>query len=83
MTQTATDTRHIGREGRKLLEAIQGRFAKEEYGRFVAIDVDSGDYFLGETGIEATKKAQAEHPGKVFFLGRIGCRTTYTFKGRR
>jgi hypothetical protein len=27
------------------------------------------------------KLAQARYPGKVFFLGRIGHRTVYTFKG--
>jgi hypothetical protein len=45
--------------------------------------VDSGDYFIGKTGIETTRKAQAQYPGKLFFLGRIGYRTAYTFKGRR
>ena len=83
MTQTLPNTRQIGREGRRLLESIQGCFAREDYGKFVAIDVDSGEYFLGETGIEATRKAQAKYPGKVFYMGRVGCRTAYTFKGRR
>ena len=83
MTQTLPDTRQIAREGKRLLESIQGHFGEQDYGRFVAIDVDSGDYFLGETAIEATRKAQAKYPGKVFYLGRIGCRTAYTFKGRR
>jgi len=83
MTQTFPNTRQIAREGQRLLEAIQTEFDQRDYGQFVAIDVDSGDYFLGETGIEATRKAQAKYPGKVFYLGRIGCRTAYTFKGRR
>jgi hypothetical protein len=45
--------------------------------------VDSEDYFVGGTAIEATRKAQVKHPGKIFFLGRIGYPAAYTFKGRR
>ena len=83
MTQTLPNTRHIAREGKRLLESIQGQFGEQDHGKFVAIDVDSGEYFLGETAIEATEKARAKHPGKVFYLGRIGYRTAFTFKGRR
>ena len=83
MTQTVPDTRQIARKGQRVLDAIQGRFEEKDYGKFVAVDVDSGEYFLGETAIDATREARAKHPGKLFFLGRIGCRTAYTFKGRR
>ena len=83
MTQTLPDTRHIAREGQRLLESIQGHFGEQDHGKFVAIDVDSGEYFVGETAIEGTENARAEHPGKLFFLARIGYRTAFTFKGRR
>ena len=83
MTQPVADIRQIGRDGQKLLEAIQSRLREQDFGKLVAIDVESGEYFLGETGIEATRKAQARHPGTIFFLGRVGCRTAYTFKGYR
>jgi hypothetical protein len=65
------------------LETISPELEEKHFARFVAIDVDIGDYFIGETGIEATRKAQAKYPGKIFFLGRIGYRTAYSFKGRR
>lgn len=83
MTQTLPDTREISRKGQRLLDSLQSHFSEQDHGKFVAIDVESGEHFVGETAIEATERAQAEHPGKLFFLGRIGYRTAFTFKGRR
>jgi hypothetical protein len=83
MTQTLPNTRHIAREGKRLLESIQAQFGEQDRGKFVAIDVDSGEFFLGETAVDASEKGRAKYPGKVFYLGRIGYRTAFTFKGRR
>jgi hypothetical protein len=38
----------------------------------VAIEVDSGDYFIGYDAIEATQKAKKKYPDSTFFLVRIG-----------
>lgn len=73
----------ISQKGQRVLEALLQELKGKHFGRFIAIEVDSGEYFLGDTAVEATRKAQAKHPGKIFFLGRIGYRTAYTFKGRR
>lgn len=81
--QERPDTHEISKKGQRVLEAISEELAKQHFGRFIAIEVDSGEYFIGDTVIDATRKAQAKHPGKIFFLGRIGYRTAYTFKGRR
>ena len=48
----------------------------------MVIEVDSGEYFLGDTSVEADKKARAKYPGKVFFGGKIGYRAAVSFKGR-
>ncbi len=73
----------LSSKGRQIFRGLPPELAAEHRGRFVAIDVDSHDYFIGDTGIEATRKAQEKYPEKLFFLGRIGYRTAYTFKGRR
>jgi hypothetical protein len=73
----------ISQKGQKILDVLAQTLAAQHFGRFIAIEVDSGEYFLGGSVIEATRKAQATYPGKIFFLGRIGYRTAYTFKGRR
>ena len=70
-------------KGRQIFETISADLTEGYRGRLVVIAVDSGEHFIGETGIAATRKAQATYPGQFFFLGRIGYRTAYTFTGRR
>lgn len=41
-------------------------------GQIVAIEVDSGDYFVEKSVAEAGRKARAKHPGKFFYFVRIG-----------
>lgn len=50
-------------------------------GRFVAIEPDSGRYFLGDTGIAALRSARSEISGKLFYLVRIGHRAAYNIGG--
>ena len=81
--QDRLDSQEISQKGQKVLDTLPQPLVTQHFGRFIAIDAESGAYFLGDTAIEATRKAQAQYPGKIFFLGRIGYRTAYTFKGRR
>ncbi len=46
-------------------------------GEIIAIDEDSGDYAVGETVLEAYKKAAKQHPGKTFIFKRIGFNYVY------
>lgn len=46
-------------------------------GKFVAIDVESGDYFLGANPLEAHKKGQKKHPYKKFFYKRVGSKAAF------
>jgi hypothetical protein len=43
---------------------------------FVAIEPDSGDYFLGKTLSEAIQSARQVHPNRLAFALRIGHPTT-------
>ena len=76
------DTRRIGEKGRELFKKISEELKTDYRGKFVAIEVDSGDYFIGDTSVEAGKKARGKYPGNVFYLGRIGYRAAVSFKGR-
>ena len=50
-------------------------------GRFVAIEPDSGRYFVADTGISALRAARGAIPGKLFYLVRIGYRAAYNIGG--
>ena len=43
---------------------------------FVAIEPESGDFFLGKTLSEAIQAARAAHPGRVPFALRVGHTST-------
>ena len=50
-------------------------------GKIVAIEPESGDYFIGVTTMEALRKARNRHPGKAFVFKRIGYRWTHRQAG--
>jgi hypothetical protein len=80
--ESEVDIRKIGEKGRELFKKISEELERDYRGKFVAIEVDSSDYFIGDTSIEADKKARKKYPDKVFYLGRIGYRAAVSFKGR-
>ena len=41
-------------------------------GEVVAIEVESGDCFLGKTVVEAGNKARQKYPDKVFYFVKVG-----------
>jgi hypothetical protein len=49
--------------------------------RFVAIEPESGDYFLGDTFDEAVKAARTEYPSRLSHTIRIGHRAAFHMGG--
>ena len=41
-------------------------------GKIVAIEVESGDYFIGDTPLKAGIQGQQKYPNKQFYFKRIG-----------
>lgn len=83
LVQEQLSLREVSERGQNILETLPEELKEQHFGQFIAIEVDTGQYFIGDTAIEATREAQRKHPDKIFFLGRIGYPTAYTFKGRR
>jgi hypothetical protein len=76
------DIRKISQQGQQLFAALDPELRDKHHGQFIAIEVESSDYFIGKTAIEANQKARTKYLEKVFFLGRLGYRTAFSFKGR-
>ena len=49
-------------------------------GEVVAIEIESGHYFIAKSAVEAVKKGKTRHPNKIFYLKRIGYKALYSFK---
>lgn len=47
---------------------------KKKYspGDVVLIEPGSGDYFIGQTTVEAYRKAKRKYPNKIFFSAQVG-----------
>jgi len=65
-------TKELCSKGEKIYAKIKEKLEPTLNNKFVAIEVDSGDYFIGNDAIEAADKARERYPGSVFFLVRIG-----------
>ena len=49
-------------------------------GEFVAVEPDSGQYFLGSTASAALVAAHAALPNNLFYLTRVGRETAHTVR---
>lgn len=74
----AINPEQIAEKGEEVYRKIKARLEKKHRGEFAAIEVDTGDYFLGDDQIEAVEKAKKKFPNKIFYFVRIGFPTAYT-----
>ncbi|MBA3426228.1 MAG: hypothetical protein H0U04_17210 [Rubrobacter sp.] len=79
------DKDEIARRGKELYERrvreeVEAGGANE--GRFLAIDVDSGDYEVGDDALGATAKLRRKKPDAVVYLMRVGRPTAFRLGGR-
>ena len=62
----------IAKKGSKIYKKIKGNYDPKYHGQYLAIEVKSGDIFLGKDGVEAMEKAEKKYPDTVFYLQKIG-----------
>lgn len=75
-----TERHDLRARARTIYEAIRDRLEPSLKGKIVAIEVESGEYFVRETVLDAANKARARHPEKVFHFFRIGFPTVYMWR---
>ncbi|MFQ6121203.1 MAG: hypothetical protein ACE5KE_15105 [Methanosarcinales archaeon] len=54
---------------------------KEKKGMIVAIEPETGNWFLGKNVLEALKKARKKYPHGIFYFVRVGCPSAHVHKG--
>ena len=64
-------------KGNIIFDKINKILSAKYKGKLVAIEVESGDYFIGDSGLEACKKAREKYPDKIFVVKRIGFEYAY------
>lgn len=58
---------------KKLDEKLSPKFR----GKIIALDTETGDYFIGNSELEAYKNAVKKYPNKQFVYKRIGFHSTH------
>jgi hypothetical protein len=72
-TATATDHRELARRGEEYYDRVlRAKLEPKHVGKYLAIEVESGDYALGDNTLDALDRAEAKHPDCVFHLMRVG-----------
>lgn len=74
-TYQNVDIHKIATKGNEIYESVKTRYAKDK-GKFLAVDTESGDVFLGDSNSEAVEAAKREYPSHVFFVVKIGYSAT-------
>ena len=63
----------VSRRGEEIYEReIRGLVEKDQMGKILVIDIESGEYEIDADPIAAGHRAHANHPDGVFYAIRIG-----------
>ena len=65
------------KEANKLFERINKSLSHQLKGKIVAIDTESGNYFVGDSELDAYKNAIKKYPNKKFIFKRVGFDSTH------
>ncbi len=84
LSKADAEGERLCRRGNRLYQTKLKALLEPAYnGMFVAIEPDSGDYFLAERMAEAALAAERKHPDKLVFIARVGARTAVSMKSPR
>ena len=79
-----TETTAVAERGRDRYEReLRTELEPTHSGRFVALDVGTGDYEVADTLREASRRLKTRLPDAMVYGVRIGRRTAYRFGGHR
>jgi hypothetical protein len=78
----SADTKSVIERAKRIYaEQLRAELEPRHLNRFIAIEPESGEYFLGDTFDEAVKLARARHPTRLSHNIRIGHRAAFHMGG--
>jgi hypothetical protein len=82
MNMASAETRAVIERAKRIYdEQLRAVLEPQHRNRFVAIEPESGEYFLGDTFDAAVKSARAKHPSRLSHTIRIGHRAALHLAG--
>ncbi len=75
MGTTRPTAREIVQRGQAIYESqIRPRVERDQFGKYLVIDIDTGEYEIDADHLVASNRAAAKHPDAPLFAMRIGYR---------
>ena len=72
----------VAERGQKIYEErLKPILEPTQKGRFIAIEVGSGEYFVADTLLEALQTAKKKHPDKIFYTVKVGYEGVFKMGG--
>lgn len=79
---TTLTPQEVEQKGQEIYEGkLKDQLEKEHLGKYVAIDVETEEYFVGESLEEALTKAREKYANKIFHSIKIGSTGVFTASG--
>ncbi len=73
----------IAQRGQAFYEQqIRAKVDASNKGKFLVLDIETGEYEIDEDELEALKQAKAKHPDAALYMLRIGYATAYRLGGK-
>lgn len=83
MTNASPPTGEIAERGTRIYEErLRDILEPKDNGKYVVIDVETGDYELDEDHLAASDRAAAKRPGAPLYATRVGSRSLGRVGGR-
>lgn len=83
MGQSGDRAEEITRRGQAIYDRqIRDRLSKEDRGKYLVLDLETGEYEVDPSDVVALERARALHPTGTFYILRIGSSAAYRI-GRR
>lgn len=79
-TMQVIDRELFANRGSLVLKGIENKLKPAHLGEIVAIEIESGNFFMGKTHSEAGDKAKQKYPDKIFYFARIGAKAGISFR---
>jgi hypothetical protein len=76
-------TEEVARRGQELYEGkIRQKVEPEQIGRFLVVDIESGDYEVADDDLAASDRILARRPNAILYGLRVGRDYAYRLGGR-
>lgn len=75
------DRRAFAEKALAIYKKHKERLEATERGKVIAIEVESGEIFIGRTALEAAMKARRKFPDRLFYFARVSYPAVHSLKG--